>query len=111
MMIMGQEPLNQADRAIYNSDEVLSFGFLVPEDLPVPEPTTCRFCGKRLCYEAIVMGGAVRAVSYTHLEREQTTIRLPAELKERLQREADRFGMSFNGYLLWLIDKAHQDQP
>lgn len=43
-------------------------------------------------------------------EREQTTIRLPAELKEKLQMEADRLGMSFNGYLLWLIDIARQDQ-
>ena len=30
------------------------------------------------------------------MEREQTTIRLPAELKEQLQREADRRGDSFN---------------
>lgn len=44
------------------------------------------------------------------MEREQTTIRLPSELKEQLQREAERMGMSFNGYLLWLIDKARQDQ-
>lgn len=44
------------------------------------------------------------------MEREQTTIRLPSELKEQLQREAERMGMSFNRYLLWLIDKARQDQ-
>jgi hypothetical protein len=30
------------------------------------------------------------------MEREQTTIRLPAGLKEQLQREADRRGDSFN---------------
>ena len=41
-------------------------------------------------------------------EREQTTIRLPAELKEQLQREADMRGISFNAYLLLLIDKARR---
>ena len=33
----------------------------------------------------------------------QTTIRLPAELKEKLQQEADRLGMSFNGYVISLL--------
>jgi len=42
------------------------------------------------------------------MEREQTTIRLPKELKEQLQREADRKGISFNAYLLLLIDKGRQ---
>ena len=32
--------------------------------------------------------------------REQTTIRLPAELKEKLQQEADRLGISFNGLVI-----------
>lgn len=41
-------------------------------------------------------------------EREQTTIRLPAELKEALQREAAERGLSFNSYLLVLIDKGRQ---
>ena len=36
--------------------------------------------------------------------KEQTTIRLPAELKEQLQQEADRRGDSFNGLLLILLD-------
>ena len=36
--------------------------------------------------------------------KEQTTIRLPAELKEQLQQEADRRGNSFNGLLLILLD-------
>lgn len=40
------------------------------------------------------------------MNREQTTIRLPAELKERLQREADRRGVSFNDYLLFLLTLA-----
>lgn len=38
------------------------------------------------------------------LERKQMTIRLPAELKERLQREAAEKGISLNAYLLLLID-------
>lgn len=38
------------------------------------------------------------------MEREQTTIRLPAELKEKIQQEADRRGMSFNQLLLIIID-------
>nr|DAJ45466.1 MAG TPA: antitoxin [Caudoviricetes sp.] len=42
------------------------------------------------------------------MTREQTTIRLPAELKRELQREADEKGISFNAYVLILIDKARQ---
>ena len=34
------------------------------------------------------------------MEREQTTIRLPAGLKEKLQQEADRLGISFNGLVI-----------
>lgn len=37
------------------------------------------------------------------MDREQTTIRLPAELKERLQQEADETGMSFNALLLSIL--------
>lgn len=33
-------------------------------------------------------------------EREQTTIRLPAELKELLQKQADDIGISFNGLVI-----------
>jgi predicted DNA-binding protein len=43
------------------------------------------------------------------MEREQTTIRLPAELKEQLQQEAEQIGISFNAYILMLIDKGHRD--
>lgn len=39
-------------------------------------------------------------------QREQTTIRLPAGLKEQLQREAQERGISFNEYVLWLIQKS-----
>ena len=41
-------------------------------------------------------------------DREQTTIRLPAGLKEKLQQEAERRGISFNAYVLLLIDKGRQ---
>lgn len=33
-------------------------------------------------------------------ERVQITIRLPSELKEKLQKEADRLGVSFNGLVI-----------
>ena len=42
------------------------------------------------------------------MDRAQTTIRLPVELKEQLQAEADKRDISFNSYILWLIDKARQ---
>ena len=42
------------------------------------------------------------------MSREQTTIRLPAELKEQLQREAERMGISFNSYIMLLIDKGRR---
>ncbi len=41
-------------------------------------------------------------------KQEQTTIRLPAELKKQLRREADERGISFNAYVLILIDKGRQ---
>lgn len=37
------------------------------------------------------------------MKREQTTIRMPAELKEKLQQEADRMGISFNQLVLIVI--------
>lgn len=43
-------------------------------------------------------------------EREQTTIRLPAELKEALQREAEQRGRSLNGYLLSMIESGRKNQ-
>ena len=39
-------------------------------------------------------------------EREQTTIRLPAELKEKLQREAAEKGISLNAFVLMLLNEA-----
>lgn len=44
-------------------------------------------------------------------EREQTTIRLPVELKEELQKQAAEMGMSFNGFFLWLIDIGRRHLP
>lgn len=38
------------------------------------------------------------------MEREQTTIRLPAELKEQLQQEAEKFGISFNEIMMNAIN-------
>lgn len=45
------------------------------------------------------------------MNREQTTIRLPAELKEQIQKEADEMGVSFNAMVLMLIYKGLQHQP
>ncbi len=38
------------------------------------------------------------------MDREQTTIRLPKELKEEIQRQADEMGVSFNEYILIAIN-------
>ena len=40
------------------------------------------------------------------MQREQTTIRLPPEMLERLRREAAERGCSFNGYIYTLILKG-----
>lgn len=40
------------------------------------------------------------------MEREQTTIRLPSELKEEIQRKADKVGLSFNAEVTILLWKA-----
>lgn len=39
-------------------------------------------------------------------KREQTTIRLPAELKMQIQQEADGRGESLNGMLMIMLNKA-----
>ncbi len=39
------------------------------------------------------------------MEREQTTIRLPKELKEQIQRAADEEGISFNSFILKLLNE------
>ncbi len=46
------------------------------------------------------------------MEREQTTIRLPCELKEEAQKQAEKMGISFNELVLLSIDeylKSRQD--
>lgn len=43
------------------------------------------------------------------MDRVQTTIRLPEELMKRLQREAERMGISVNALMVALIDKGIQD--
>lgn len=40
--------------------------------------------------------------------REQTTIRFPTELWKQLRQEADVKGISFNAYILLLIDRGRQ---
>lgn len=40
------------------------------------------------------------------MPREQTTIRLPAALKEQLQQEADRQGISLNALTLMILNEA-----
>lgn len=43
-------------------------------------------------------------------EKTQTTVRLPTKLKETLQKEADKKGISLNAYILLLIDIGRQYQ-
>ena len=43
-------------------------------------------------------------------EREQTTIRLPVELKEELQKQAAEMGMSFNSYFLGALIAVRNNQ-
>lgn len=40
------------------------------------------------------------------MEKEQTTIRLPVELKKQLQQEADNRGESFNGLINLILFKS-----
>lgn len=44
------------------------------------------------------------------MERVQITIRLPAELKEKLQQEADHRGDSFNETVIRLLRKALEER-
>lgn len=46
------------------------------------------------------------------MEREQTTIRLPVELKKQIQQKADEIGISFNEFVLLAINEyinSHQN--
>lgn len=40
------------------------------------------------------------------MEREQTTIRLPIELKEAIQKKADQEGQSFNSEVIILLRRG-----
>lgn len=45
------------------------------------------------------------------MEREQTTIRLPKELKNQIQQQADDMGISFNAFVMLAINhfiQSHQ---
>lgn len=42
-------------------------------------------------------------ITIEKMEREQTTIRLPAELKERLQQEADRSGITVHDLVIFIL--------
>ena len=44
------------------------------------------------------------------LEKEQTTLRLPADLKEQLAREAEKQGMGFNALVLIIIQEYLRNQ-
>lgn len=44
------------------------------------------------------------------MEKEQTTIRLPVDLKERLQQQADKRGYSLNAFLLIILEQAVNQQ-
>lgn len=43
------------------------------------------------------------------IEKEQVTLRLPAEVLEKLRQEAFEYGLSLNAYIIILIRKGHQD--
>lgn len=43
--------------------------------------------------------------------KEQTTIRLQKELKEQLQMEADRLGISFNDLVLFIMNNFIHEYP
>lgn len=43
-----------------------------------------------------------------NMEREQTTIRLPAELKEQLQREAGKRGYTLHDLIIFILQEAFQ---
>lgn len=46
-----------------------------------------------------------------YMKREQTTIRLPVELKNQIQQQADEMGISFNAFIMTAINefiRSHQ---
>ena len=53
------------------------------------------------------MGG--ERVEDTNEKTEQTTIRLPADLKKTLHDQANRMGISFNAYVLMILNLLKQN--
>lgn len=41
-------------------------------------------------------------------EKITTTVRLPSELVEKLKKEAQELGISFNSYVIYLLNQNHQ---
>lgn len=44
------------------------------------------------------------------MKREQITIRLPKDLKDKIQRQADKMGISFNARLIMIIQKGFKSE-
>lgn len=42
-------------------------------------------------------------------EKITTTIRLPVDLEEKLKQKAQNLGISFNAYVIYLLQQHHQD--
>jgi predicted HicB family RNase H-like nuclease len=53
---------------------------------------------------------AIRELKIGEMEREQTTIRLPRELKSELEEEAGRIGIGLNAYILMILSEAENRQ-
>ena len=59
MKNLSSQAIGNVHGPIYTSKEVHEYG--IPYDYPPPKPETCKFCGKRLYYEGIVLMGACMA--------------------------------------------------
>lgn len=57
MKNLSNQAIGNVHGPIYTSKEVHEYG--IPYDYPPPKPETCKFCGKRLYYEGIVLMGKV----------------------------------------------------
>lgn len=96
---------------IYTSKEVMELG--IPSDEPIPEPKTCKYCGKTLYHECIVIAGKAlvwwlnqpqrcdceKAVEFwkrwdAKQEERQKAQALVEEQEKRRQRIADILGRS-----------------
>lgn len=96
---------------IYTSKEVMELG--IPSDEPIPEPKTCKYCGKTLYHECLVIAGKAlvwwlnqpqrcdceKAVEFwkrwdAKQEERQKAQALVEEQEKRRQRIADILGRS-----------------